>query len=107
MKKINYKKGEYVVLLAGCNGNDTWRDEFPIYHVFRLKEDATNIKFYPELDILGNKQNGWKGGNPGIYEKTSKMRIRIATVQEYRAYIKNKGPISIDDLESIDNYQMY
>lgn len=57
MNKAYFKKGEYVVLLASCDGMNCW-SSIPINHVYRLAEDCFNFKFYVEKNIKGS-WDGW------------------------------------------------
>lgn len=107
MEQEVYKKGEYVVLLASCDGGNCWHDEMPINHVYKLRNKCNKLKFNVELDIRGSKFNGW-----AVTNYNSKLRLRLATFSEKQAYIKNKGPLHMVEtleveVQTLDNYQMY
>ena len=105
MKEKTYRRGEYVVLLASCDGGNIWKDEMPINYIFKLKNDYNKFNFSIELDIQGSTSNGWTIGNSDYYNK---LKIRLATLSEKQAYIKNNGPLHIDDVKAqVDEYEMY
>ena len=59
-----FKKGDYVVFLHSVFNNNTWEFSLPLNYVYRLSSDVLDIDNYNfsfELDVQGNKGNGWSG----------------------------------------------
>lgn len=55
----DFKKGDYVVLLSCCKGENTWKDSMPINYCYRLSMDSNQFSFSFEKDINGSIGNGW------------------------------------------------
>lgn len=92
-------KGDYVVLLTGSNGGDTWKSSIPINHVYKLRADADVYNFFIEKDVRGSTSNGWNGC--GL---NGKLTFRPATQREIETYNKNNRPCK---LEKEDIYEIY
>lgn len=90
MKYINFKKGDYVVLLASCKGDNIWNDSLPINYIYKLREDMHEKNFMVERDRKGNRDNGWSVVAEN-YE--SQLDARLAFPAEIEAYEMAKGPI--------------
>lgn len=99
MKEILFKNGKYVVLLADCTGGDYWSPAIPINHVYRLKEDASLLRFHIEKDMKGSTGNGWNAR-----DYPSKLSLRAAYPQEIEAYERIGGPCKAS---TIFNYEIY
>lgn len=90
---MNYSKGQYVVLLASCDGSNQWHDSMPINFCYKLAKNADINMFYPEKDITGSTTNGWFVTPGGSYE--SLLSMRLATYTEARQYQKLDKPFDI------------
>lgn len=97
--KNYFPKGTYVVLLAGCDGGDTWHS-IPINHVYKLREASNSTKLIIEKDVNGSTSNGWSTITLN-YE--SKLVLRKATPEEITAY--ENGIMNISQLQL--NYQIF
>ena len=91
----DFKKGEYVVLLAGCNGGNTWKSNIPINHIYCLREDSHSEYFKVDKDINGSTTNGWSSENYGSGSGGSKLELRLATEQEIAMFKDNDGPCDV------------
>lgn len=91
MKNNNFKKGDYVVLLSGCDGTNTWPDSIPINYCYKLRDDSDDLTFRVERDKKGNKFNGWYTTLP--YD--SKLLLRAAISSEIKLYEEFGKPFSV------------
>ena len=103
-----YKEGDYIVLLAGCNGKDTW-DSMPINHCYLLKRDSyvndNGVKgFGVEKDLDGNG-NGWSCYNGYGYRYG--LKFRYATQNEIDEYKRLGKPFNITKLPQEPQYEIY
>lgn len=95
---MKFKKGDYVVLLAGCDGGDTWPNSIPINHCYQLREDGDIFNFFIELDIKGSKSNSWYLSESSINssdDTNKKLKMRAATVDEIMTYQILERPFHI------------
>lgn len=93
-----FKKDEYIVLLAGCDGGDTWPRSLPINHCYKLRKNSYEDKrgFHVILDTNGSDLNGWSCA--GKYD--SKLKMRYATPQEIAEYERLGKPFDVTELKS-------
>ncbi len=92
-----FKKGDYVVLLAGCSGGNTWAGCIPINHCYKLVKDYDLFNFQIELDTQGSRTNGWISKNKSY---PSKLEVRAATKEEIEHYEKIKKPYNVSILKT-------
>ena len=95
----DFKKGECIVLLAGCNGKDTWYDSIPINYCYVLREDSSVSTFQIEKDINGSTTNGWF--TTGYNYDLDKLDLRLATPEEYYEYCRLGKPFDVTTLKNI------
>jgi hypothetical protein len=96
---MNFKKGDYVVLLNSWDGKDCWKD-MPVNYCYRLSKDSNLFDFTIELDIDGYINNGWDA-----FFEDSKLNFRLATNEEINEYIKFNKPFNVTTLKSkLNNY---
>lgn len=91
-----FKKGDYVVLLSTCNGEDIWSHSMPINYVYKLREKCYQNSFYVEKDTKENIGNGWSVGT--ISYKLDKLECRLATDEEIEVYNLYNKPFPISDI---------
>lgn len=94
MEKTEFKKGDYVVLLASCDGGNCWKSSIPINYCYKLRDNYDNHHFYPELDNKGSDTNGWSAS----YTYDSKMKVRAATAEEISEYKRLGKPYDVTTL---------
>lgn len=92
-------KGDYVVLLTGCDGEDTWKNSIGIGYVYKLRKNADVLHFYIEKDLTGSTTNGW-GGNGD----NNKLTFRPATQQEIEEYNRENKPCKAIGIISYEIY---
>lgn len=92
-----FKAGDYVVLLKGCTGGNSWSSSMPINHCYKLKKNYDKYNFFPEIDIEGSNENGWRG-RPDF---NSLMEVRAATQKESDYYKRYNIPFDINKIEEI------
>ena len=85
------KKGEYVVLLSSCDGQNCWKNSMPENYCYKLKEDSYIDYFIIELDTKGSSTNGWTCNK----EFDSKLNLRYATTKEIAKYDKLGNPFKV------------
>lgn len=91
-----FKKGDYVVLLSTCTGEDIWDDSMPINYVYKLRENCYKNSFHVEKDIQRNLSNGWSCST--LSSNLNKLKFRLATAEEIYIYNLNDKPFPISDL---------
>lgn len=89
---MNFKKGDYVVLLKSCNGENCWNDQIPENYCYKLSEDSHKHDFYVELDCNGSCNNGWYSTNR---DYDSKLELRYASMLEIEYYNKTNSPFDV------------
>ena len=89
-----FKKGDYIVLLTSCNGENCWLHQMPINYCYILNEDYTIYNFNVIKDIE-DRNNGWYS-NPDIY--MSQLKIRKASLEESMEYDRLKKPFDVTTL---------
>jgi len=86
-----FPAGSYVVLLAGCTGEDTWgKDGIPVNHCYKLTTDSNSNSFYPDTDANESTTNGWSSVN-----YNSKLKLRAATQEEIAEYKRLSRPFDV------------
>jgi len=89
-----YPKDSYIVLLAGCNGKDTWQDSIPINYCYKLSrdsyEDARGFNVHVDKSL---RNNGWNGDSK--YE--SKLKFRKASKEEIEEYERIGKPFNVKE----------
>lgn len=104
MKKIKYKKGDYIVLLAGFDGEDSWPTSIPINHCYKLSKDSSFLGFWLEKDLNGSRSNGWFVTD----NKDCGVRFRHATNEEIIEYELENKPYCIHNIKTIiENKEEY
>lgn len=97
---MRFKKGDYVVLLSTCNGDEyCWDPSMNINHCYRLTRDFNHdhTGFFIEKDIEQNKPNGWSCGLKNFNKNLNKTRFRHATKYEIEKYKKLNRPFKINE----------
>ncbi len=90
INQTDFKKGDYVVLLASCNGGNCWTS-MPVNHVYKLRLDSSIGCFMVEKD-KNNKENGWSCS----YGNNNKLiRLRQASGHEALLYQMEGRPVSV------------
>lgn len=108
MNKTDFKKGDYVVLISSCNGNDAWKGQIPEGYCYKLAQDSHVNHFYIELDTNLSKSNGW--GNSEPREDNKKLHLRLATPEEIQDYIDIMRPFKVKVLhppQILNEYEIY
>ena len=101
----NFNAGDYVVLLASCDGKDCWHNAMPINHCYQLRLDSSDLRFYVAMDMNGSTTNGWTGdwqGSHYLILGYSFMRLRKATQKEIDIYLL-MGPFKVPEI-SMDRF---
>ena len=76
---MNFKQGDYIVLISSCDGNNNWEDQMPEGYCYQLSSDSSPKKFYVNLDIAGDF-NGWECSF--IEPPHDLLNFRLATTTE-------------------------
>lgn len=101
---IEFKKGDYVVLLKSCTGENRWKSEMPEGYCYKLSKDSIKHKsdFYVDRDNEGSNSNGWRAN----LDYDSKLELRHATKMEIANYINIGKPYEVFNLmpNEIENY---
>lgn len=100
---FEFKKGDYVVLLKSCAGNNDWFHSMPQNYVYRLAKNCNKFNFFPEIDMKGSKRNGWSLDNPNDDGKWVKTEVRLATYNEIETYKLFKEPYPIDKTKKFND----
>jgi len=98
MDKNKFKKGDYVVLLASCDGGNCWESSLPINYCYRLRDNSNSHNFNVMLDVTDSSTNGW-GANDSY---DSKLNIRAATIKEIGEYDRLGRPYNVTVLTKTD-----
>lgn len=89
----DFKKGDYVVLLSCCKGENSWERSMPINYCYKLLRDSNKYDFSIEVDTEGYENNGWsllgEYQNKGIYDN---LKFRPANSWEIEEYNKHNKP---------------
>ena len=105
LKKILAKKGDYVILLSSCTGNDNWNrtgSGIPVDHVYKLSTDCFINDFHIVKDRGGSTNNGWSCSSLSTDGSNSKLAIRLATKNEIEYYLKYDKPFNVVSSEYTD-----
>lgn len=88
-----FPKDSYIVLLAGCDGTDTWPESIPINYCYKLSResylDYRGFSIYK--DLVGTRGNGWSTTN----DYNSKLQMRFATREEIAEYNRLGKPYDV------------
>lgn len=97
--KVNeFKKDDYVVLLAGCDGTNTWPDQIPINYCYRLSKDSyEDERGFGVYISLSEKRNGWSC-TLTRYDNC-KLKFRLATKEEIAEYNRLAKPFDVTTLK--------
>lgn len=104
-----YPKDSYIVLLAGCDGTNTWKGSIPINHCYQLyrdswDDDGGNGGFIIHKDISGTT-NGWSCR--GRYNGYA-LKMRYATPEEVEEYKRMEMPFDVTTLQPKEpQYEIY
>lgn len=101
MKEELFLKGDYVVLLASCDGGDCWQPTIPINHCYRLTKNYKPNSFMIDRDMRGLESNGWSASN-----YPSKLKVRRATSDEIETYNRLGKPFKVSDVV-YESYEIY
>lgn len=93
MKKQIFKKGEYVVITKGNNGN------FRTNYIMKQRKDSPGLQ--SELDISGSLRNGLDSLRA---DGTGAFKARPATKKEISAYLKAGKPIDVTKIKEDITY---
>lgn len=98
---MNFKAGDYVVLLSTCSGRDLncWAPSIPINHCYQLSKDCHKGYFFIKKDMKDNSGSGWCCAVWPIPEELNNLEVRKATYEEEKEYIRYKKPFKIKELE--------
>jgi hypothetical protein len=97
-----FNAGDYVVLLSGCDGNNTWLTQMPINYCYKLRLDSNTFKFHPILDINNSPNNGWELVDNENRSTNNKLILRKATKLEEYNYNSFGKPFDVNRLQYID-----
>lgn len=104
-----YPKDSYIVLLSGCNGEDTWRSSIPINYCYKLDrnsfDDDNGIEGFHVYKDKNGKSNGWNCSRG--YGDDYNLKMRCATFQEITEYERLGKPFNINELPNSNNYEIY
>jgi hypothetical protein len=98
-----FNAGTYVVLLASSDGKNLWLDDLPVGYCFLLRENSSSNVFKVAKDIKGNCHNGWSCD----YSFASKLKLRLATVNEINEYNRLDRPFDTVEFNKFINNSMY
>jgi len=104
----SFPAGAYVVLLASCDGINSWSSSIPINHCYKLRAESSTFCFAICKDITGSTSNGWQGVNKST--KHNKLKLRLATQLEAHEYQRLDKPFPISNLsinQIINNYEIF
>jgi len=97
---MNFKEGDYVVLLSACSETapNCWAPSIPINHCYQLFKDCHKGYFFVKKDMNNNSGNGWSSDSP-IPKELNNLEVRKATYEEEREYKRYDKPFEIKELE--------
>lgn len=104
-----YPKDSYIVLLAGCDGSNTWKGSMPINHCYQLSRDSHDDDMGNEgfgiFKDMNGRENGWScRGGYGRYA----LKMRYATPEEGEEYKRLEIPFDITTLQPKEpQYEVY
>jgi hypothetical protein len=98
---MNFKAGDYVVLLStcSCTNPNCWAPSIPINYCYQLSKDCNKGYFYIKKDMNDNSGNGWSCDTIPIPKELNNLEVRKATYEEEKEYIRYKKPFKIKELE--------
>lgn len=99
---MNFKKGDYVVLLSSCDGKNCWKGQFSENFCFKLSEDCDDIfSIQIECDESGSL-NGWHAVSDVSNEGINKLELRFATNREIHEYDRLGKPFDTTNYNQQD-----
>jgi hypothetical protein len=98
---MNFKAGDYVVLLSACSEtrSNCWAPSIPKNHCYQLSKDCHEGCFIVKKDMNDNSGNGWSCDTIPIPKELNNLEVRKATYEEEHEYKKYDKPFKIKKLE--------
>ena len=106
---MNFKEGDYVVLLSACSetNSNCWAPSIPINHCYQLYKDCHKGYFYVKKDMNDNSGNGWSCDTIPIPKELNNLEVRKATYEEEHEYKRYDKPFEIKELKHLNQDYSY